>query len=66
MTEEEKQIIRDVIIIASKYANGGVKTFVYPNGRLATNYVPFRNHQWNWSDEYSKFVLEVWKEIYVI
>ena len=44
MTPEEETIIRDAITIAgSKYANGGVRTYVHPTtGLVSTNYVPFR------------------------
>jgi len=62
MTDEEKQIIEDAIRLSFSYANGGVRTFVDPEGYISTNYVKFRRHQWNWTDEHCKYAIEIWKK----
>ena len=61
---KEQEIIRDAITISSQYANGGVRTIVYPDGTMSTNYVHFREHQWVWTQAHSEFVIKTWNEVY--
>jgi hypothetical protein len=66
MITEEKEIIENAIKIASGYANGGVRTFVNPDGSLISNYVPYRLYfsKHSFTDEHKQLALKVWKEIY--
>jgi len=62
MTQEEQKLIQDAISRSMSIANGGVRTYVLADGKIMTNYVPFRKHNWIWTEKHSKFAIEEWKK----
>jgi len=67
ISENERRLIREAIIISSSPANGGVRVLLSKHG-MSTNYVPWRRHfirgNINWTNEHQQYAISVYKEHY--